>query len=141
MATRRTGKAQGRPVGQKAVRRATGLTEVQQIWLGLLVAYCLTRDTAVFVGTPTSTGSVRLNVYPPDDRCQGSLALLEDWSVEIPALLSDVFEEDITEADLVRAAPWAARKLAEAPGDIKPTLRPSDQADVPQRLARRTTEA
>jgi len=133
MAVKRTGKAQGRAVGRREARRSTGLTEVQQIWLGVLVAYCLTRETAVFIGTPTTTGSIRLNIYPPDDRCQGSLALLEDWAVEIPLLLSDVFDEEISEDKLLRAVPWAARKAAEAPRELVPALRASETADLPQR--------
>lgn len=139
MATRRTGKVTGRAVGSRERRRATGLTEVQQIWLGILLNYCLLRDTAVFVGTPTTTGSIRVNIYPPDERCQGSLALLEDWANEVPVLLSDVYEEEISEEDLLRAVPWAARKLSEAPRDANLTRRTEEPVNVPLRPAQKTT--
>jgi len=139
MAYKRAGKAAGRAVGSRETRRATGLTEEQQIWLGLLVSFCLSRGTAVFIGTPTTTGSIRLNIYPPDDRCQGSLALLEDWSVEVPLLLSDVFEEEISVNDLLRAVPWAARKRSEGAGDARPALRPSEEVPLPLKPAQKAT--
>lgn len=133
MARKQFGKTSGRSVGREQTRRSSGLTEVQQIWLAGLIAFCLGRGTAVFVGTPSTTGSIRLNIYPPDDRCSGSLSLHEDWAELIPELLSDVFEEDITEETLLRAVPWLARKAAEAPRDKKPTYVPVPTGEVPQK--------
>lgn len=133
MARKQFGKTSGRSVGQEQVRKSTKMTEVQEIWLAGLMAFCLGRGTAVFIGTPSTSGSIRVNLYPPDDRCVGSLHLHEDWSELVPELLSDVFEEEITEADMIRAVPWLARKAAEAPGDKKPTYRALPTAEVPQK--------
>lgn len=133
MARKQFGKTTGRAVGREQVRKSTGLTEVQQIWLAGLIAFCLGRGTAVFVGTPSTTGSIKLNIYPPDDRCSGSLSLHEDWAELVPELLSDVFEEDIDEAAIVRAVPWLARKAAEVPRDRKPTYAQVPTGEVPQK--------
>lgn len=122
----------GRTVGRTERRKADKMTWRQQLWLGVLVAFCQSRETAVFIGTPTTTGSIRVNVYPPDDKCVGSLSLLDNFAEEVPALLSDVFEEEITISAIERAVPWLAVAAAEAPLDRKPKLRPSEEVLVPQ---------
>lgn len=129
------GKTSGRAVGKTQKRSSTEPTWDQQLWLSALVVYCMSRQTAVFVGTPTTTGSIRLNLYPPDDRCQGSLSLMDDWSVEVPAMLSDVFEEDITADDLYRVVGWLAERAAEAPRSVKPTLHTREPVLVPGKPA------
>jgi len=97
MARKQFGKTTGRSVGREQTRKSTAMTEIQEIWLAALLVYCLKRSVAAFVGTPSTSGSIRVNLYPPDDRCVGSLHLHEDWSVLVPELLSDVFEEEISE--------------------------------------------
>jgi len=129
------GRTDGRRVGRTETRSPKALTQNQQLLLGALTAYCLSRDTAVFVGTPTTTGSIRVNLYPPDDKCVGALSLLDNFFEAVPELLSDVFEEDVTIKDLEVALPWLAELAAKAPRDRKPTLRPSEEVEVPQRPA------
>ncbi len=142
MATRKQyGKTAGRQIGTAQVRSPKHMTDFQKAWLSAMVVYCLGRDTAVFIGTPTTTGSIRVNVYPPDDKCVGSLSLLQDWDVEVPAMLSDIYEEEITAEDVKGAATWLTGRAAEAPRDVKPTLRPSESVEVPRRPARLVTEA
>jgi len=133
MATRKSTNTRGfRQVGSKAVKDSQKMSDIQEIMLGAVVAFCFQKDCAVFIGTRTTTGSVRLNFYPGDDKCSTSLSLMEDWTVEIPAVLSDVFEEDISLEDLLRAAPWAARKSSEAPRGANLTRRSSGAGEGPQ---------
>ena len=133
MPRREQRKSDGRRVGRRETRRPDGLTWRQQLWLGVLVAYCQAREVAVFIGTPTTTGSIRINLYPPDDKCTGSLSLLENFAEEVPALLSDVFEEEVSIESIEQLVPWLARAAAEAPADKKPRLRPSEEVLVPER--------
>lgn len=120
---RQYGKSQGRQVGSKEQQARRALTDEQQVLLGALVSYCVSRDTAVFVGSITTTGSIKLNIYPPDDKCVGALNLRENWLEALPGLLSDVFEEDITLATLERAVPWLRRTAADAPAPADPPRR------------------
>ena len=133
MPTRRQSKSDGRQVGRRQTREATSMTWRQQLWLGAMVAYCQTREVACFIGTPTTTGSVKVNLYPPDDKCVGSLHLLDNFAEAVPELLSDVFDEEITVASVERAVPWLARAASDAPTDVKPKLRSSQEVEVPQR--------
>lgn len=123
----------GRQVGSRSKRDSQTMTDVQQILLGAMVVFCWLRDTAMFVGTRSTTGSIRLNFYPPDDKCSGSINLLDDWQEEVPTLLSDIFDEEISLEDVLRAVPWAARKLSDAPRDAKPALVSAQAVETPLR--------
>lgn len=133
MAQRWTGKTKGKNVGRTQTREYQGLTELQQLWLAGAMIYCQLKGCAMFIGTPTTTGSLRINLYPGDTPCHASLHFQEDWAQEIPFILSNTFEEDITEADIIRAVPWLARKASEAPRDRKAAYRPSEEVDLPQK--------
>lgn len=133
MARKQYGMSKGREVGRKQERKYKEMTDIQQIWLSAALIFCNLRGCAMFVGTPTSTGSIRLNLYPGDEPCRASLNFAEDWRQELLAILSDTFEEEITEDDVIRAVPWIARKAAEAPADRNPTRRSSPAVEVPER--------
>lgn len=115
--------SKARHVGRKTVAPYRELSQVQEVWLGLIVAYCLKHDTAVFIASPNTTGSLRINFYLPDDKCAASLNVREDWSIEIPIILSDVFGEEVTERDLLLACPWTAERAVAPPAAPKPIVK------------------
>lgn len=126
-------KSEGRIVGKSNVREYKSLTERQKLWLGALIVFCQTKECAVFVGTMTTTGSVGLNFYWNEDKCKGSLHFMDNWAEEVPIMLSDVFDEEITIQTVERAVPWLAVAAAEVAQDKKPMTRTREAVEVPQR--------
>lgn len=132
MARKQLGRTVGRQVGRGEVRNSSTMTEIQQIWLAALVMFLQSRKESCFIGTPSTTGSLRINFYISDEKTWAIWNLHEDWSALCLQTLSDLFEEEITEEEVLRAVPWLARKAAEAPRDKKPTYRPTAAAELPQ---------
>jgi len=133
MARKQYGKSQGRQVGRGEVRNSSTMTEMQQLWLAGLLMFLQSRKEAVFIGTPSTTGSMRINFYVGEEKTWAIWNLHEDWRELCLQTLSDLFDEEVTEDDVIAAAPWLARKAADAPVERKPTYRPAPLAEVPQK--------
>jgi hypothetical protein len=130
---RQAGRTQGRQVGRGDTRNSGSMTRIQQLWLCALVMFLQDRKEAVFIGSVGTTGSLRFNFYVGDEKTWTSWNLHEDWRTLCLQTLSDLFEEDISEEDVIRAVPWLAEKAAEVPPDKKPAYRSSAAAELPQR--------
>jgi len=131
MANLKRGNPSGRKVGSREMRNSKTMSDFQKAWLAALVTFCIAEDCAVFIGTPTTTGSLRINFYPSDEKCVGSLNLQDTWDEEVPVLLSDVFGREISADEVKRASSWLAGRVSEASRDVKRPLRSLPEVEVP----------
>lgn len=131
MPRKQTGRSQGRQVGRGEVRNSDSMTQIQQLWLSALVCFLQSRREACFIGSPTTTGSIRINFYVGDEKSWTTWNLHEDWRGLCLQTLCDLFEEEITEQDILRVAPWLAERASKAPREQKPVYAPSETAQVP----------
>ena len=133
MPRRNETKSAGRVVGRGNKRTTGGITQRQLLWLGVLVSYCQTRECAIFVGTMTTTGNISMNFYWNEEKCRASVNTLDNFAEEVPVILSDIFDEEITIKDIERAVPWLAVAAAEVAPDKKASPRSNPEVEAPHR--------
>jgi len=94
------------------------------------VVLAIQKGIPTYVGTPTTTGGIRIKFYEEGDPAQVYVSTTDDLEIEMPEQLSELFGKEITWQEMCRMVPWLAQAAAEL---RKPTKRQFPAVDLPQR--------